>query len=57
VRQNERASVQRIALTMAEQERVKALDRENRELRKANEILKPASAFFAQVELGRHSKR
>jgi transposase-like protein len=36
---------------------VKALERENRELRKANEILKLASAFFAQAELDRHLKR
>ena len=34
-------------LTSAERERLKALERENRELRRANEILKAASAFFA----------
>jgi transposase len=34
-------------LTTAERERLKALERENRELRRANEILKAASAFFA----------
>ena len=37
-------------------ERIKALEREVRELRKANEILRLASAFFAQAELGRHFK-
>ena len=35
-------------LTTAERERLKQLERENRELRRANEILKAASAFFAQ---------
>ena len=39
-----------------ERERVKALERENRELRRANEILRKASAFFAQAELDRRSK-
>lgn len=34
-------------------ERLKALERENRELRQANEILKKASAYFAQAELDR----
>ena len=36
-----------------EGERLKALERENRELRQANEILRKAAAFFAQVELDR----
>ena len=39
-----------------EQERIRALERENRELRRANEILKLASAFFAQAELDRRLK-
>jgi hypothetical protein len=39
-----------------ERERIKALERENKELRRANEILKLASAFFAQAELGRRLK-
>jgi transposase len=43
-------------LTSAERERMKELERENRELRRANEILKSASAFFA-AELDRPSKR
>jgi transposase len=37
-------------------QRLKALERENKELRKANEILKLASAFFAQAELDRRLK-
>ena len=57
VRQHERDTGQRTGVTTAEQDRVKALERENRELRKANEILKLASAFFAQAELDRHMKR
>ena len=56
VRQQERDTGQRPGLTTAEGERVKALEREVRELRKANEILRLASAFFAQAELGRHFK-
>ena len=42
--------------TTAEEERIKALEREVRELRKANEILRLASAFFAQAELDRRFK-
>ena len=37
-------------------ERLKALERENRELRQANEILRKASAYFAQAELDRRFK-
>ena len=37
-------------------DRVKALERENRELRQANEILRKASAYFAMAELDRRSK-
>ena len=37
-------------------ERIRELERENRELKKANEILKLASAFFAQAEVDRHTK-
>src|SRR5512146_2403525 len=40
-------------VTTTDQQRLKELERENRELRKANEILKLASAFFAQAELDR----
>jgi transposase len=42
--------------TTSEHERVKALEREVKELRRANEILKLASAFFAQAELDRRCK-
>ena len=38
-------------------EKIKALERENRELRQANEILRKASAYFAQAELDRPLKR
>jgi len=56
VRQHERDSGQREGVTTAEAKRVKELEREVRELRKANEILKLASAFFAQAELDRRLK-
>lgn len=56
VRQHERDTGQREGLSTAEQQRIKALEREVRELRKANEILKLASAFFAQAELDRRLK-
>ena len=39
-----------------ERERIKALERENRELRQANEILRKASAYFAMAELDRRHK-
>ena len=56
VRQHERDSGQREGLTTAEAQRIRELEREVRELRKANEILKLASAFFAQAELDRRLK-
>jgi transposase len=43
-------------LTTDERERLKALERENEELRRANEILRKASASFAQAELDRREK-
>ena len=46
----------RDGVTTAEAQRVKALEREVKELRRANEILKLASAFFAQAEPGRKLK-
>ena len=46
----------RDGVTTEERERLKALEREVKELRKANEILKLASAFFAQAELDRRLK-
>jgi len=57
VRQSEIDQGKRDGLSSAEQERLKELERENRELRQANEILRKASAFFAQAELDRRSKR
>ena len=56
VRQGERDGGVRDGPTTAEQQRVKELEREVRELRRANEILKLASAFFAQAELDRRLK-
>src|SRR4030095_15037715 len=56
VRQHERDSGQREGITNAEAKRIKELEREVRELRRANEILKLASAFFAQAELDRRLK-
>jgi transposase len=53
VRQAERDAGKREGLTTDERERLKALEKENRELKKANEILRLASAFFAQAELDR----
>jgi transposase len=56
VRQAERDQGRRPGLTTAERERLKELERENRELRRANEILRKASAYFAQAELDRRPK-
>ena len=56
VRQAERDRGLRAGATTDERERIKALERENRELRQANEILRKASAYFAQAELDRRSK-
>ncbi len=47
----------RDGITSDERDRIKALERENRELRQANEILRKASAYFAQAELDRPFKR
>lgn len=49
-------SGERDGVTTSERERLKALEREVKELRRANEILKLASAFFAQAELDRRLK-
>jgi len=56
VRQAERDGGTRPGVTTDERERLKALERENQELRRANEILRKASAFFAQAELDRRGK-
>ena len=53
VRQAERDQGQRAGPTTDERERIKALEREVRELRQANEILRKASAYFAMAELDR----
>jgi transposase-like protein len=55
LRQAERDEGRRPGLTTAEQERLKLLERENRELKRANEILRKASAYFAQAELDRRA--
>jgi transposase len=56
IRKYEIDSGTRDGVTSAERERIKALEREVKELRRANEILKLASAFFAQAELDRRLK-
>ena len=53
VRRAERDQGLREGLTTSDRERFKTLERENRELKRANEILRKASAFFAQAELDR----
>ena len=56
VRQAERDQGRRVGVTSTERDRLKELERENRELKRANEILRKASAFFAQAELDRRPK-
>ena len=56
VRQAERDVGARPGVTTSERERLKELERENRELKRANEILRKASAYFAQAELDRRPK-
>ncbi len=56
LRQAERDAGMRPGATTDEWERIKALERGNRELRQANEILRKASAYFAQAELDRRFK-
>jgi len=56
VRQAERNAGQRPGLTTDERARLKQLERENAELKRANEILKTASAYFAQAALDRRVK-
>ena len=57
VRQSEIDQGKRGGVSTNERERLKELERENRELKRANEILRTASAFFAQAELDRKLKR
>jgi transposase len=56
VRQAERNEGKRPGLTSDERARLKDLERENRELKRANEILRLASAYFAKAELDRRAK-
>src|SRR5215475_4320282 len=56
VRQSERDQGQRDGLSSSERDRLKQLEREVRELKRANEILRKAAAFFAQAELDRQPK-
>ena len=56
VRAAERDAGRRPGLTTEERQRIKALERENRELKRTNEILRKASAFFAQAEFDRRPK-
>ncbi len=57
VRQAERDAGRRPGLSTEERQRLKELERENRELKRANEILRKASAYFAQAELDRRPGR
>jgi transposase len=56
VRQAERDAGRRPGVTTSERDELKRLQRENVELKRANEILKKAAAFFAQAELDRRAK-
>jgi len=56
VRRSQRDAGQRPGLTTNERERMQELEREVRELKRANDILRKASAFFAQAELDRRPK-
>ena len=57
VRRVEIDSGRRAGMTSDERARIKELERENREIRRANEILRKASAYFVQAELDRRPKR
>jgi transposase len=56
LRRTERDAGQRLGVKTDDRERLLALERENRELKRANEILRKASAFFAAAELDRYTK-
>jgi len=56
VRQAERDQGRQDGMTTSDRERLKALERENRELKRANDILRTASAYFAQAELDRRRR-
>ena len=55
MKQDERDAGERSGLSTDERARMKALERENRELRQANEILRKASAFFAQAKRAKNN--
>ena len=57
IQQAERDQGDRAGMTTDEKDRLKQLERENRELKRANEILPKESAFFAQAELDRPVKK
>jgi transposase-like protein len=57
VKRAEIDSGRREGVTSEDRDRLKKLERENRELRRANEILRKASAYFAQAELDRQPKK
>ncbi|AEI96532.1 putative insertion elgdh: dimethylglycine dehydrogenase (plasmid) [Roseobacter litoralis Och 149] len=57
VKKGEVDTGQRGGITIQMAEKMKALERENRELKQANEILRKASAYFAQAELDRPFKK
>ena len=57
IQQSERDTGDRAGMTTNEKAQLKQLQRENRELKRANEILRKASAFFAQAELDRPLKK
>ena len=57
VRQAEINQGKRAGMSSTESERLKELERENRELKQANEILRKAAAFFAQAELDRRPRK
>jgi transposase len=56
VQQAERDEGERAGLSTSDRDRLKQLERENSELKRANEILRTASAYFAQAELDRRRK-
>ena len=56
VRRSERDQGMRGGMTTADRDQLKVLERENRELKRANEILRKAAAYFAQAELDRRPR-
>lgn len=55
MRRARRDAAERAALTAAERRRLKELERENRELKRTNDLLRKATAFFAQAAIDRRS--